>query len=77
MNRGWVPYEKMDPNTRQEAQIEGEVEIEGIIRTEEEKPFISPDHDFRKRVFKYRYIRLIGSVFYLRLILLTMFYSIL
>ncbi|XP_065223548.1 surfeit locus protein 1 [Planococcus citri] len=54
VNRGWVPYDKLDPNTRQEAQIEGEVELEGIVRTQEDKPMIGSEHDIRKRTFKYR-----------------------
>lgn len=54
VNRGWVPYDKLDPNTRKEGQIQGEVELEGIVRTQEDKPFVGGDHDIRKLVFKYR-----------------------
>lgn len=54
VNRGWVPIEKMDPSTRPESQIEGEIELEGIVRTHEDKPLIGGEHDLHKRIFKYR-----------------------
>ncbi len=34
INRGWVPFEFKDPATRQDGQLSGEVEIEGLLRFE-------------------------------------------
>lgn len=54
VNRGWVPMDKKDPSTRLEGQIEGEVEIEGIIRLKEDKPsFLQKGADPRE--FRYRF----------------------
>ena len=33
INRGWVPPEKLDPATRADAQIEGEVAVTGLLRS--------------------------------------------
>lgn len=44
VNRGWVPRQKMDPKTRPEGQIEGIVEIQGIVRLSEPRPRFTPDH---------------------------------
>lgn len=35
VNRGWVGCRKKDPNTRPEGQVEGEVELVGIVRKSE------------------------------------------
>ncbi len=32
INRGWVPYGNSDPSTRQAGQIDGEVEVVGVLR---------------------------------------------
>ncbi|MBP5858510.1 SURF1 family protein [Marivibrio halodurans] len=32
VNRGWVPFDRKDPETRPEGQLEGEVTVEGILR---------------------------------------------
>lgn len=40
VNRGWVPGNRKNPNTRKAGQVEGEVEIIGIVRlTEKRAPF--------------------------------------
>jgi surfeit locus 1 family protein len=56
VNRGFVPYDRKDPATRPEGQIEGEVEIVGLSRAAEyEKPsFIVPDNDPAKNVFYWK-----------------------
>lgn len=38
VNRGWVPKKKTFPATREEGQIKGELEIEGVIRNTEKRP---------------------------------------
>ncbi|XP_074598457.1 surfeit locus protein 1 isoform X2 [Brevipalpus obovatus] len=37
VNRGWVGCRKKDPNTRLDGQVEGEVEIVGVVRKSEPK----------------------------------------
>lgn len=32
VNRGWIPRDKMNPNSRKSGQIEGSVKIQGIVR---------------------------------------------
>lgn len=44
VNRGWVPKGKMDPNKRLSGQVEGTVEISGIIRKTEMKSNYMSDH---------------------------------
>ncbi|XP_023727304.1 surfeit locus protein 1 isoform X2 [Cryptotermes secundus] len=41
VNRGWVPANHKNPNTRKAGQVEGEVEIVGVVRlTEKRAPFM-------------------------------------
>lgn len=35
VNRGWVPRRKMDPSTRAEGQVKGDVTIVTVVRTQE------------------------------------------
>ncbi len=55
INRGWVPSEKRDPATRSEGQIEGERDIEGLVRFGGWKgyDFIRPDNDPVKNFWFY------------------------
>jgi len=45
INRGWVPYDRKDPATRQAGQVEGTVTVEGILRTEPRKGWLMPNND--------------------------------
>lgn len=41
VNRGWVPKNKCDPRSRRDGQVEGEVELVGVVRlTEKREPFM-------------------------------------
>ncbi|KAK7473838.1 hypothetical protein BaRGS_00034945 [Batillaria attramentaria] len=41
VNRGWVPNKLADATLRQEGQVKGEVQIKGIVRTQEQRaPFM-------------------------------------
>lgn len=44
VNRGWVARDKKNPNTRRQGQVEGIVEIQGIVRLEEARPQFTPEH---------------------------------
>ncbi|XP_062608543.1 surfeit locus protein 1-like [Saccostrea cucullata] len=64
VNRGWVPRAWMDPETRAEGQITGNVKISGMIRAAEKKnPLdINPIQDPKNpRLFSYRDIPLIAG----------------
>jgi surfeit locus 1 family protein len=56
VNRGFVPYDRKDPATRGEGQLEGPVEITGLARDPlYEKPsFIVPDNEPDKNVFYWK-----------------------
>lgn len=45
VNRGWVPYARKAPATRQEGQVAGPTTIEGILRTEPRKGWLMPAND--------------------------------
>lgn len=44
VNRGWVSRQNLNPNSRKDGQINGVVEIQGIIRLSENRPQFSPEH---------------------------------
>jgi surfeit locus 1 family protein len=52
VNRGWIPRSKMNPNTRKTGQVEGVIEIEGIVRLNEMRPQFTPEH--KSGLFLYR-----------------------
>jgi len=47
INRGWVPRSRMNPATRQDGQINGPVEIVGILRFTEETSTMTPLNDVK------------------------------
>jgi len=53
VNRGFVPLDFKDPETRPEGQLEGEVTISGLVREPlTEKPsWVVPDNDPEKNIF--------------------------
>jgi surfeit locus 1 family protein len=55
VNRGWVSRKQLNPNTRKDGQIEGEVELQGIVRLTEPRPQFSPEH--KSGPFLYRDIQ--------------------
>lgn len=44
VDRGWVPPEKGDPETRPEGQVEGPVVVEGVIRLDPQPGPFTPDN---------------------------------
>ncbi|XP_055126477.1 surfeit locus protein 1 isoform X3 [Symphalangus syndactylus] len=54
VNRGFVPRKKVNPETRQKGQIEGEVELIGMVRlTETRQPFV-PENNPERNHWHYR-----------------------
>lgn len=56
VNRGFVPYEKKDPTTRIEGQVDGPVSVTGLARDPlSAKPgFFLPDNDTSKNIFYWK-----------------------
>lgn len=44
VDRGWVPPEKGDPETRPEGQVEGPITVEGVIRLDQVPGMFTPDN---------------------------------
>lgn len=63
VNRGFVPYDRKDPASRTEGQVEGPVTITGLARTApKEKPsFIVPENDPAKNVFYWKDLRAMAA----------------
>jgi len=62
VNRGYVPRKKIRPETRGKGQVEGEVDVVGVVRlTEIRKPFV-PHNDVEKNRWHYRDIEAMSSV---------------
>ncbi|XP_054614224.1 surfeit locus protein 1 isoform X3 [Dunckerocampus dactyliophorus] len=54
VNRGYVPKQKVRPETRMKGQVEGEVELVGVVRlTEQRRPFM-PNNDVDRNRWHYR-----------------------
>ncbi|XP_026907550.1 surfeit locus protein 1 isoform X1 [Acinonyx jubatus] len=54
VNRGFVPRKKVNPDTRPKGQIEGEVDLVGMVRlTETRKPFV-PENNPERNHWHYR-----------------------
>uniref|UniRef100_A0A3B5KMS2 SURF1-like protein n=1 Tax=Xiphophorus couchianus TaxID=32473 RepID=A0A3B5KMS2_9TELE len=54
VNRGYVPKQKIRPETRMKGQVEDEVEVVGVVRlTETRKPFV-PNNDEERNRWHYR-----------------------
>ncbi len=50
-DRGWVPSEKKDPATRAAGQVAGQVELTGVVRRTQMKPYFVPDNVPDKNVW--------------------------
>ncbi|XP_037608385.1 surfeit locus protein 1 [Sebastes umbrosus] len=62
VNRGYVPRQRIRPETRVKGQVEGEVELVGVVRlTEIRKPFI-PNNDVERNRWHYRDLEAMGGV---------------
>lgn len=59
VNRGFVPYEKKDPATRAAGQVQGHLEITGLVRPIllEKPSSLVPDNDPAKNIFYWKDIR--------------------
>ncbi len=61
VNRGFVPEDRKDPHTRAAGQVEGAVEIVGVLRRPEARGMFTPDDDPAHNVWYLRDHRLIAA----------------
>ncbi|XP_025905230.1 surfeit locus protein 1 [Nothoprocta perdicaria] len=62
VNRGFVPKKKLKPETRQKGQIEGEIDLTGVVRlSETRKPFV-PENNIEKNRWHYRDVAAMAKV---------------
>jgi len=57
VNRGWVPADYKNHNTRRAGQIEGEVEVIGVVRLSEKRAPFTPKN--QPPIWFYRYVLLL------------------
>ncbi|NIY75580.1 SURF1 family protein [Thalassospira sp. HF15] len=53
VNRGWVPQDYRDPETRPDSLIEGQVRVSGVLRLPREKHWAQPENDALKNQWFY------------------------
>ncbi|KAF5288223.1 hypothetical protein FQA39_LY03991 [Lamprigera yunnana] len=54
VNRGWVPYFKKYPRTRLEGQVDGTVDLIGVVRLNEKRPVFVPSNRPQENCWFYR-----------------------
>ncbi|CAH1993248.1 unnamed protein product [Acanthoscelides obtectus] len=54
VNRGWVPVQNKNAKTRENGQVKGEVNVIGVVRTEENRPTFSMKNKPDSKLFFYR-----------------------
>ncbi|KAM4012889.1 surfeit locus protein 1-like [Anomaloglossus baeobatrachus] len=54
VNRGFVPNKKLNPQTRMEGQIDGNLDLVGIVRLTEPRQQFAPENDVQNNVWYYR-----------------------
>lgn len=52
VNRGWVSRQNLKPESRPKGQVEGTVDLLGVVRQPEPRPQFTPDH--KSEMFLYR-----------------------
>ncbi|XP_045419770.1 surfeit locus protein 1 isoform X1 [Lemur catta] len=62
VNRGFVPRKKVNPDTRRKGQIEGELDLVGMVRlTETRKPFV-PENNPERNHWYYRDLEAMAKI---------------
>ncbi|KAG8226172.1 hypothetical protein J437_LFUL012347 [Ladona fulva] len=62
VNRGWVPNKNKFPATRRDGQIQGEVELVGIVRAHEERGPFMPQNNPKSNSWFYRDVKTMSQV---------------
>ncbi|XP_075736360.1 surfeit locus protein 1 isoform X2 [Rhipicephalus microplus] len=61
VNRGWVPMSALAPQKRLQGQIEGEVNLVGIVRSPEKRPPLGPKNKSTDRTWLYKDVDLMAQ----------------
>ena len=61
VDRGWVPLEAKDPSTRAKGEVEGELELEGILRPSTKPAYFTPPPDLAQHLFYVRDVQAIAK----------------
>lgn len=62
VNRGWIPRNNINQQSRKEGQIEGQIELTGVVRKTEGRPPFGKKNDPSKKEFHHRDIDLMSRV---------------
>lgn len=62
VNRGWVPFDKVDPETRVKGQVDGEVTVTGILRFPKGPGPFTPDNDVDRNDWFYIDLEKMGNL---------------
>ncbi|XP_062515731.1 surfeit locus protein 1-like [Corticium candelabrum] len=62
VNRGWVPKSRLNPQSRLEGQIEGEVTLTALIRRNENRPIFMPKNDIENNMWHYKDLEQMSSI---------------
>ncbi|XP_065336115.1 surfeit locus protein 1 [Cloeon dipterum] len=54
VQRGWIPSNKKNPQTRMEGQVEGEIELTGVVRTNEQRTAFIPRSQPAHKMYYFR-----------------------
>lgn len=54
VNRGWVSSKHRDPKTRQGGQVEGDINLIGVVRLQEARPTFSMKNQEGSNIWFYR-----------------------
>ena len=59
--RGWIPRSKLDPDTRREGEVAGEVAVSGVLRLTEERSSLSPANEAAKNLWHSRDVEALAA----------------
>ncbi|GJQ71135.1 Surf1 [Trypoxylus dichotomus] len=62
VNRGWVPAKNKDPKTRQQGQIQGQVDVIGVVRLHENRPNFMPKNREGSSIWYYRDLEQMSNI---------------
>ncbi|XP_019865003.2 SURF1-like protein [Aethina tumida] len=62
VNRGWVPSKHRDPKTRQGGQVEGDINLIGVVRLQEARPTFSMKNQEGSNIWFYRDLNQMANI---------------
>ena len=67
LNRGWVPTDKKDPAKRKEGQIEGNVSVITMVRTDRDRGYFTPKNQIDRNIWFAKDVKEMGEFAHLDL----------